>query len=145
MQLKNAEETLRRRLRGMKYKLFTRVTANIGVYKKGGEVRMGKGKGKFDHWATRVPVNRIVLELKGDMHEKVIYEAFRLAASKLPGQWQTVRKGEPPVVGITKLGNGVTLESLRRPRRETPEAGSNPNLIMPTTPGSRPSSISIET
>ena len=32
------------------------------------------------------------------------------------GQWEFVHKGEPPVVGITKL-DGVTLEELKRPRK----------------------------
>lgn len=30
-----------------------------------------------------------------------------------------MKKGEPPVVGITRL-QGVTLEELKRPRREIP-------------------------
>ena len=33
------------------------------------------------------------------------------------GQWEFVKKGDAPVVGITKL-EGVTLEELKRPRRE---------------------------
>ncbi|KAL2004290.1 hypothetical protein VTN02DRAFT_4015 [Thermoascus thermophilus] len=119
-QLKIGEETIRRRLRGMNYTLYKRVSANIGVYTSGNEMRMGKGKGKFDYWACRIPVSRIVFELKGDLHEKVAREAFRLAAHKLPGLWEFVKKGDPPVVGLTKLGNGVTLESLKRPRRQVP-------------------------
>jgi ribosomal protein L16/L10AE len=47
---------------------------------------MGKGKGSFDHWATRVAVNQIVLELKGMVHEQVVRDAFRLAGGKLPGK-----------------------------------------------------------
>lgn len=84
-QLKTAEETIRRRLRGMQYTLYKRVSANIGVYTKGNEQRMGKGKGKFDYWAARIAVSRIVFELKGDLHEKIAREAFRLAGHKLPG------------------------------------------------------------
>lgn len=83
--LRLAEETIKRRLRGMKYKLYKRVSANIGVYTKGNEQRMGKGKGKFDYWAVRLPVSRVVFELKGDLHEKIAREAFRLAGHKLPG------------------------------------------------------------
>jgi ribosomal protein L16 len=83
--LKIAEETIKRRLRGMNYKLYKRVSANIGVYTSGNEQRMGKGKGKFDYWTVRLPVSRIVFELKGDVHEKVAREAFRLAGHKLPG------------------------------------------------------------
>jgi len=119
-QLKVAEETIRRRLRGMNYTLYKRISANIGVYTSGNEMRMGKGKGKFDYWAARVPVSTVVFELRGDIHEKVAREAFRLAGHKLPGLWEFVKKGEPPVVGITKLGNGVTLETLKRPRRKVP-------------------------
>ncbi len=96
---------------------------------------MGKGKGSFDHWAARVAVNQIILELRGMIHEQVVRDAFRLAGNKLPGtsssiyrhvllstnsvvgQWEFVKKGEPPIVGITKL-DGITLEELRRPRRK---------------------------
>ena len=46
-------KTIRQRLRGERYRIYTRVCANIGVYTSGNEVRMGKGKGKFDYWAAR--------------------------------------------------------------------------------------------
>lgn len=101
-------------------------------------MRMGKGKGSFDHWAARVAVNQILFEIRGAVHEKVIRDAFRLAGNKLPGtaavfsllqlyadadshagQYEFVRKGDPPVVGITKL-DGVTLEELKRPWKKLP-------------------------
>lgn len=85
---------------------------------------MGKGKGSFDYWACRVPVMRIVFELKGEVHEQIVRDAMRLAGNKLPGLWEFVRKGDPPVMGITKLGGGVTEEMLRRPRREVPGVGA---------------------
>lgn len=133
-QLRNAEETINRRLRGERFHLYKRVSANIGVYTKGSDVRMGKGKGKFDYWAARVPVSRIVFEIKGDIHEKVIREAFRLAGNKLPGLWEFVKKGDPPVVGITKLGNGVTLESLKAAKREVePKDKASQPTASPTT------------
>jgi hypothetical protein len=78
---------------------------------------MGKGKGSFDHWATRMAVSQVLFEIKGRLHEQVVRDAFRLAGNKLPGQWEFVKKGEPAVVGITKL-DGVTLEDLKRPRRQ---------------------------
>ncbi|KAJ5569427.1 Ribosomal protein L16 [Penicillium hispanicum] len=161
--LKIAEETIKRRLRGMNYKLYKRVSANIGVYTKGNEQRMGKGKGKFDYWTVRLPVSRVVFELKGDLHEKIAREAFRLAGHKLPGMfwishvidfkkdswlttapqkqglWEFVKKDDPPVVGITKLGNGVTLESLKRPRRQTP-LGTDALNSAPQSALSSPSS-----
>lgn len=53
----------------------------------------------------------------------------------LPGQWEFVKKGEPPVVGITKL-DGITLEDLKRPRRKLPavtlpEGVENPSSTSP--------------
>ncbi|CAJ2511611.1 Uu.00g072360.m01.CDS01 [Anthostomella pinea] len=117
-QLKVAEDTIKARLRGQKYRLYKRVCCNVGVYVSGNEMRMGKGKGSFDHWAARVAVNQIILELRGMLHEQVVRDAFRLAGNKLPGQWEFVKKGEPAIVGITKLENGVTLEDLKRPRRK---------------------------
>ncbi|KAI0518407.1 ribosomal protein L16p/L10e [Xylaria bambusicola] len=115
--LKLAEDTIKARLRGQKYRLYKRVCCNVGVFVSGNEIRMGKGKGSFDHWAARVAVNQIVLELRGMLHEQVVRDAFRLAGNKLPGQWEFVKKGEPPIVGITKL-DGITLEELKRPRRK---------------------------
>ena len=111
---------------------------------------MGKGKGAFDHWAARVAVNQILFEIRGAVHEQVIRDAFRLAGNKLPGttpppltvwadvdrflgQYEFVTKGDPPVVGITKL-DGITLEDLKRPWKKLPAeiAGAAPS----TTPSS---------
>lgn len=117
--LKIGEDAIKVRLKGMRYRLYKRVCANIGVYTKGNEVRMGKGKGSFDYWATRVPVSKIIFELKGDIHEQVARDAFRLAGNKMPGLYEFVKKGDAPVVGITKLDN-VSLEELKRPRRKVP-------------------------
>ena len=85
-QLALGADTIKQRLRGYNFRLYTRVCANIGVYKSGNEVRMGKGKGSFDHWAARIPVSRILFELKGDLHERIVRDAFRLAGNKLPGK-----------------------------------------------------------
>ncbi|KAL4730301.1 39S ribosomal protein L16, mitochondrial [Fusarium chlamydosporum] len=115
-QLKMAEDTIKVRLRGQKYRLYKRKNCNVGVYVSGNDMRMGKGKGSFDHWATRMAVSQILFEIRGRLHEQVVRDAFRLAGNKLPGQWEFVKKGDPPVVGITKL-DGVTLEELKRPRR----------------------------
>jgi len=80
-------ETIKKRLRGLKYKLYTRINANIAVFTSGNEVRMGKGKGSFDYWAARVAVSKIIFELKGELHEQVVRDAFRLAAAKMPGEF----------------------------------------------------------
>ncbi|RGP70407.1 60s ribosomal l16 [Fusarium sporotrichioides] len=114
--LKMAEDTIKVRLRGQKYRLYKRKNCNVGVYVSGNDMRMGKGKGSFDHWATRMAVSQILFEIRGKLHEQVVRDAFRLAGNKLPGQWEFVKRGDAPVVGITKL-DGVTLEELKRPRR----------------------------
>ncbi len=114
---------------------------------------MGKGKGSFDHWAARVAVSQIVFEIRTTAHEQVVRDAYRLAACKLPGklafcfalgneiltpfsigQWEVVKKGEPPVVGITKL-DGVTLEELKRPwmKFRTPQVASTPSTAATTS------------
>jgi ribosomal protein L16/L10AE len=50
------------------------------------QMRMGKGKGSFDHWATRMAVSQILFEIRGRLHEQVVRDAFRLAGNKLPGK-----------------------------------------------------------
>ena len=113
---------------------------------------MGKGKGSFDYWAARVAVSRILFELEGDLHEQVVRDAFRLAGNKLPGKlsydrqtggcllienkglYEFVRKGDPPVMGITKVEAGTTLEEMRRPRIKLPmdvTAGRIPSTTNP--------------
>lgn len=35
------------------------------------------------------------------------------------GLWETIKKGDPPKMGLTKVGvNGVTKEDLLRPRKK---------------------------
>jgi hypothetical protein len=102
---------------------------------------MGKGKGSFDHWAARVAVNRVIFEIRGALHEQVARDAFRLAGNKLPGQYEFIKKGEPAVVGVTKL-DGVTLEDLKRPWKQlpsveapsvTPSVATTPSSVPPTS------------
>jgi len=47
---------------------------------------MGKGKGSFDHWASRIAVSKVIFEVKGDIHEQVVRDAFRIAGNKMPGK-----------------------------------------------------------
>lgn len=52
------------------------------------QMRMGKGKGSFDHWATRMAVSQVLFEIRGRIHEQIVRDAFRLAGNKLPGKPQ---------------------------------------------------------
>ena len=85
-QLQTGADTIKKRLRGEKFRLYTRIAANIPVFTSGNEMRMGKGKGSFDHYASRIAVSKIIFEVKGELHEKVVRDAFRIAASKMPGK-----------------------------------------------------------
>ncbi len=154
-QLATGAEAIKKRLRGERYRLYTRVAANIGVYTSGNESRMGKGKGSFDHWAARVAVSQIVFEIKGELHEQVVRDAMRLAGNKMPGKfpmqvllestaadmitglYEFVKKGDPPVMGLTKIEAGVTLEEMRRPRIKLP-ADIKAERIPASTPGELP-------
>lgn len=123
-QLKNGEDTIRKRLRGMKYRLYMRISANIGVYTSGNESRMGKGKGSFDYWASRVAVSKIIFELKGDLHEKVAREAFRLAANKMPGRF-------PPIITVLGPWNthtAFTQDFTSSSRKEIRQSWALPSL-----------------
>ncbi|KAA6415161.1 MAG: ribosomal L16 [Lasallia pustulata] len=133
-QLAVGAEAVKKRLRGLNYRLYYRINADVAVYTSGNEVRMGKGKGSFDHWAARVAVSRILFELKGDLHEQIVRDAFRLAGNKLPGLYEFVRKGDPPVMGITKVREGVTVEDLHRPRVKLPVAATAARLPATSPP-----------
>ncbi len=63
-------------------KIWIRVFPDKPVTRKPAEVRMGKGKGSVDHWATVVKPGRMLYEMQG-VPEELAREAFRLAANKL--------------------------------------------------------------
>jgi large subunit ribosomal protein L16 len=63
-------------------KIWIRVFPDKPVTRKPAEVRMGKGKGSVDHWATVVKPGRMLYEMQGVAEEEA-REAFRLAAHKL--------------------------------------------------------------
>jgi large subunit ribosomal protein L16 len=52
---------------------------------------MGKGKGAVEYWICRVKPGRIMFELDG-VKPEVAYEAFALAAAKLPVKTKVVER-----------------------------------------------------
>ncbi|WP_455481542.1 50S ribosomal protein L16 [Bartonella sp. B35(2025)] len=64
-------------------RVWIRIFPDVPVTSKPTEVRMGKGKGSVDYWATRVAPGRVMFELDG-IPEDVAREALRLGAAKLP-------------------------------------------------------------
>ncbi|GBC03763.1 hypothetical protein RclHR1_05300004 [Rhizophagus clarus] len=70
-----------------------RVFPDIPVTSKGNETRMGKGKGSFEYYACRVPMNKILFEIGGgNIRREVAKEALRLASDKLPVKTEFVDK-----------------------------------------------------
>jgi large subunit ribosomal protein L16 len=64
-------------------KIWVRVFPQRPVTLKGGEIRMGGGKGAVDHYIAVVKPGTIMFEIDG-VTEKDAREALRLAAHKLP-------------------------------------------------------------
>lgn len=104
-QLKEADNAIMRYVRPLNNgQLWRRLCTNIAVCIKGNETRMGKGKGGFDHWMVRVPTGKMIFEMAGDnLHEKVAREAFRKAATKLPGLYEFVTRNSLVRVGLKSV------------------------------------------
>src|ERR1700730_12557138 len=64
-------------------RVWIRIFPDVPVSKKPTEVRMGKGKGAPEFWASRVAPGRIMFELDG-VPVELAREALLLAAAKLP-------------------------------------------------------------
>ena len=74
-------------------KLWIRMFPHTPVTSKGGEGRMGAGKGPLDHYEVKVKPGKMLFELAG-LSEDVAKEAFRLAGFKLPVKTSFVKRGE---------------------------------------------------
>ena len=57
------------------------------------------------------------------------------------GLYEFVRKGDPPVMGLTKMEVGVTLADMKRPRVKLP-ADVKAERISASTPGTSPAALS---
>ncbi|KAJ7885083.1 mitochondrial ribosomal protein L16 [Mycena olivaceomarginata] len=130
-QLETAEEVIKKKLKVIKgVKVYLRVFPDISVCIKGNETRMGKGKGTFEFWATRVPIGRVILEIGGTpIREELAREALRLASSKLPTQMEFIRRSTPP-----RLGNLV----LHPPKPPKPASAPPLDLAPPIDSGVQP-------
>ncbi|KAJ8587366.1 ribosomal protein L16 [Rhizopogon salebrosus TDB-379] len=100
-QLTTAEEVIKRKIKVVKgAKVYLRVFPDIPVCIKGNETRMGKGKGTFEFWATRVPTGRVIFEIGGTpIREELAREALRQAADKLPTTMEFITRSTPPRLG----------------------------------------------
>ncbi|EKM56890.1 uncharacterized protein PHACADRAFT_172578 [Phanerochaete carnosa HHB-10118-sp] len=100
-QLLAAEDAIRKKIKPIKgAKVFMRVFPDIPVCIKGNETRMGKGKGSFEFWATRVAPGRVLFEIGGTpVREELAREAMRRASDKLPTSMEFIDRRAPPRLG----------------------------------------------
>lgn len=81
-QIESARQAMTRHMK-REGNVWIRVFPDKPITAKPAEVRMGKGKGNPDHWATVVKPGRILFECDG-VSEEVAKTAMELAAQKLP-------------------------------------------------------------
>ncbi|KAI9462788.1 mitochondrial ribosomal protein L16 [Lactarius psammicola] len=87
-------------------KVYLRVFPDIPVCIKGNETRMGKGKGTFEFWATRVPTGRVIFEIGGTpVREELARDALRQAGNKLPTIMEFIDRKAPPRLGSLLLNS----------------------------------------
>jgi len=100
-QLTTAEEVIKKKIKVIKgTQVYLRVFPDIPVCIKGNETRMGKGKGTFEFWATRVPKGRVIFEIGGaPIREELARDALRQAAAKLPTTMEFITRTTPPRLG----------------------------------------------
>lgn len=81
-QIEAARQSINRKIK-RKGKLWIRVFPNLPITAKPAEVRMGKGKGAVDHWATKIGSGRVLFELCG-VTNNIAIAAFKTGGAKLP-------------------------------------------------------------
>lgn len=81
-QLESARQAIVRKIK-RKGKLWINIFPTIPVTKKPNEVRMGKGKGNVDYWASKVRMGTILFELTG-INLQNAKAAFKTGRAKLP-------------------------------------------------------------
>ncbi|MEQ8348329.1 MAG: 50S ribosomal protein L16 [Sneathiellaceae bacterium] len=72
-------------------KVWIRIFPDVPVSSKPAEVRMGKGKGSPEYWASRVKPGRVMFEIDG-VPDALAREAFALGAAKLPIKTRVVAR-----------------------------------------------------
>ncbi len=63
--------------------LWVRIFPQTPITSKPTEIRMGKGKGAVDFWASKIKKGQIIYEISGISYEQAI-KAFQAGSKKLP-------------------------------------------------------------
>lgn len=81
-QIEAARQAIARKTK-RKAKLWIRVFPDLPITSKPTGVRMGKGKGQFSHWGSRVAAGTVLFEACG-IDLVAIIEAFKTGGAKMP-------------------------------------------------------------
>lgn len=81
-QIEAARQAISRQIK-KKGKLWIKIFPNTPITKKPTEVRMGKGKGPFSHWAAKIKGGAVIFEICG-VNKKTAIKAFNTGSAKLP-------------------------------------------------------------
>ena len=81
-QIESARQAINRKI-NRKGKLWLRIFPSLPITTKPTEVRMGKGKGSVDFWASKVSGGKMIFELCG-VNKTVAKNAFKTGSKKLP-------------------------------------------------------------
>jgi len=81
-QFESAKRIITRKIKKQS-KIWIRVFPNLPITSNPIGVRMGKGKGPFSHWGSRVKSGTVIFEICGEDSETA-YSIFKTAGSKLP-------------------------------------------------------------
>lgn len=81
-QLESARQAISRKSQ-RKGKLWIRIFPNYPITKKPTEVRMGKGKGSVNYWASKISGGTVLFELCG-VSLRIAMSAFKTGGAKLP-------------------------------------------------------------
>src|SRR5258705_1689250 len=89
-QIEAARQALTREMK-REGNVWIRIFPDKPITRKPAEVRMGKGKGNLEFWASVVRPGRILFEVDG-VDEKTAFASLMLAAGKLPIKTRIVKR-----------------------------------------------------
>jgi large subunit ribosomal protein L16 len=87
--IETARQSISRHIRPFG-KLWIRIFDYVPISSSPAKVRMGKGKGSFSYWGSKVKKGQIIFEVSGITREQALL-ALRIGGSKLPMKTKVVK------------------------------------------------------
>ena len=89
-QLESARQAISRKTK-RKAKIWIKIFTNLPITSKSTGVRMGKGKGNFDHWGAKIRSGTVILEVGGkDVYNMLA--ALKTGKAKLPIKTKIIKQ-----------------------------------------------------